>query len=794
MRYTTTLILAAIVMAAGVIIYAYRDRLTGEAKPPEKPTEARALLEKVALDDIISATLEERAADGQTKATFALKKSEGQWRLAEPVDYPADAYEVDRLVRAAVDAKYRQTVEAGAKDQPALAALGLDPAAYRLVLATAAKDDAPARTITLEIGKRGAIGEGLYVRVDESPKVVVLDKADLLERAREKLDTYRSRELLALDRDEIVRISLEGAKGQAELDRSPSDRGRWIIGQPVSARADPEAVSGLTRAVLGLTVKDFIEDNPKDLARYGLAQPRLAVTLWKEGPPPEAPKPEGKAAGKTEAKSKPEPVKAVTLKFGGWADIKHDAVYLLTNDSKHVVSVDAAVLKDLAKSPSDLRDKHVLAADATRATQIAVRLPTRLATAGHDVEYTLIRDGAGWKVQAAGRPVAKADAASVEALLKELGDLRVLYFAEGDRADLAKGFSPLGSVRLTIEGEVAPQGFEISGAAGVPPLVKNVREDWIGRINEKSLTTLRQDWLDYLDRQVFAVEARDAAEVAIRTADRQIVLRKKDGPWRLAEPIEAEPDPTYLADLFKEIQNLPCDRYVAVTKDFKTYGLEPGQVTLTVTRHSSWRAKPGEKPATKTLRLAHGEKGKIVGRADDGDLVFEVAPDVFNAIAGEPLDRKMTELASPDVGRLEVTAGGTTTTLIRVDEKWYRADPKGAPADEVSADIVKPIVDAASDLAAARWAAYDAKDPARFGLERPALKIKAATEKASATILISDKEVPADLASLADQKPVRYAMTEGGPRIAVLAGRALDALLAAPKAVEPKKEEAAAPK
>ena len=788
MRYTTTLILALVVIAAGVLIYVYRDRLTGEAKLPEKPSEAKALIEKVALDDIVSATLEELAANSQTKAKFALKKSEGQWRLAEPVDYPADNYEVDRLVRAAVDGKYRQTVEAGAKNQPALATLGLDPAAYRLTLVTAARGEMPARTITLEIGKRGAIGEGLYVRVDESPKVVVLDKADLLERAREKLDTYRSHDLVTLGRDEIVRISLEGAKGQAELDRSPQDRGRWIIAQPVSARADPEAVSGLTRAILGLTVKDFIEDNPKDLARYGLAQPQLAVTLWKEGPPPEAPKPEGKAAGKTEAK--PEPVKAVTLKFGGWADIKHDAVYLLTNDSKHVVSVDTAVLKDLAKGPADLRDKHVLAADATRATQIAVRLPTRLATAGHDVEYTLIKDGAGWKVQVPGRPVAKADAASVEALLGELGDLRVLYFAEGDRADLAKGFRPLGSVRLTIEGEVAPQGFEIGGAAGVPPLVKNVREDWIGRINEKSLTYLRQDWLDYLDRQVFAVEARDAAEVAIRTADRQIVLRKKDGPWRLAEPIEAEPDPTYLADLFKEIQNLSCDRYVAVTKDFKTYGLEPSQVTLTVTA----AAKPGEKLATKTLRLAHGEKGKIVGRADDADLVFEVAPGVFNALAGEPLDRKMTELAAPDVSRLEVTAGGTTTTLIRVDEKWYRADPKGAPADEVSADVVKPIVDAASDLAAARWAAYDAKDPALFGLERPALKIRAATEKASATILISDKEAPADLASSLDQKPIRYAMTEGGPRIAILAGRSLESLLAAPKAVEPKKEEPAAPK
>jgi len=792
MRYTTTLVLALVVIAAAFIIYAYWDRLTGEAKPPEKPTEAKALIEKVVLDDIASLTLEERAADGKTHTILAAKHSEGQpagpaatampgWRLTEPVDYPADNYEVDRLVRAAVEAKYRQTVEAGTAGQPKSADLGLDPAAYRLVLATAARGETPARTIALDIGKRGALGEGLYVRVDESPKVAVLDKADLLERVREKIDTYRSHDLVTLGRDEIVRIALEGSRGRAELDRSPEDRGRWLIGRPVTARADPEAVAGLTRAVLGLTVKDFIEDNPRDLARYGLAQPRLTVTLWKEGPKPE---------GKPESKPRPEPVIAAALAFGGWADLKHDAVYLLTGDLRHVVSVDAAALKDLAKGPADLRDKHVLAADAARATQTAVRLPAALAGAPHEVEYMLIKDGAGWKVQAPGRPVAKADAASVEALLKELADLKVLYFAEGDQADLAKGFAPQGSVRLTIEGKVAPQGFEIGGAGAAASLVKNIREDWVGRFNEKSLKFLRKGWLDLLDRQVFAAETSDAAELTIQTPDRKAVLRKKDGAWRLAEPIEAEPDTTYLADLFKEIHNLRCDRYVAATKDFKTYNLDPAQVTLTVTA----AAKPGEKTVTKTLRLAHWEKGKIVGREDDSDLVFEVAQGVFNAIVGEPLDRKMTDLAAADVIRLEVTAGATTVTLIKMDETWYRADSKGAPADEVAADIVRPIVDAAADLAAARWAAYDAKDPARFGLERPALKIKAAAAKSAVTILISDKEVPADVASSLDQKPIRYAMTEGGQRIAFLAGRSLDALLAAPKAVEPKKEEPAATK
>jgi hypothetical protein len=65
MRYTTTLILAVIVFIAAALIYVYRDQLTGEAKPPEKPSETKALIENVKVDDLASATVEERAKDGK---------------------------------------------------------------------------------------------------------------------------------------------------------------------------------------------------------------------------------------------------------------------------------------------------------------------------------------------------------------------------------------------------------------------------------------------------------------------------------------------------------------------------------------------------------------------------------------------------------------------------------------------------------------------------------------------------------------------------------------------------------
>ncbi|MCX5682607.1 MAG: DUF4340 domain-containing protein, partial [Planctomycetota bacterium] len=493
MRYNTTLILALIVLALGVGIYVFRDQLMEPAKPPEKPAETLPLVKDVKLDDLVSATLEEPAGDGRFKTKMAFKKADGLWRLTEPMDVAADDYEVGRLVRAAVEGRHRQSIEPGKKGQPDLKGLGLEPPAYRLVLATAAKGKEEARTITVAVGRRSALGEGLYVRVGDAAKVDVLEKPELLERARDKVNAYRSRELPAVGREDVVRIDLAGEKGNATLDLADKEKGRWVMSQPMAARVDPDAATALVRAALGLAAKDFIEDNPKDLVRYGLDKPRLTVTLWK--PAPAAPKADGKPEEKP---AKPAPVVAATLRFGSWADLKNETAFFLTNDGKHVVTVEAAAFKDLNKSPADLRDKHVLALDAAKAAKVTVKLPAKLVGTASKVSYELVKTDGKWKVLAGGGPEGKADVAAVEGLLRELAGLKVLYFAEGEHADVAKAFTPQGSVRIQVEGETAEQGFDVGGAGEAPSLVKNIREDWIGRINEKGLTQLVKGSLDYL--------------------------------------------------------------------------------------------------------------------------------------------------------------------------------------------------------------------------------------------------------------------------------------------------------
>ncbi|MGB2797978.1 MAG: DUF4340 domain-containing protein [Phycisphaerae bacterium] len=778
MRYSTTLILALAVLLVAVAVYVFRDRLTSEPTEPAKPAEALNLIQEVALADVAGATLLENA-DGELKTKVAFARTDGEWRLTEPVKEAADGYEVDRLLRACLEGQYRQTLEAGAAGQPDLKDLGLDPPAFRLTFTTKKKDSQAERTSTVDIGRRSAFGEGVYVRLDEAEKVYVLDVATLAERAGEKTDTYRSHDVATPARDQIVRIGLAGSRGEVVLDRSgaiPARRG-WILAQPITARADPDAVDPLLQELGRLRVKEFAKEPVEDLARYGLTAPRLRVTLWKEAPAPEKPAETQEGAEEAkETKPKSEPTVATTLVFGSWADLKHKTVWLMTADAMgRVVSVDADVLKPLEKSADDLRDKRVLALGRNRVTRVEVKN-----AAG---EFELKKAESGWRLLVPGRDETDADPDAVDKLLAGAADLKVIYYLSDEerKKDFAEGLKPQGHVRLWIEGEAAPQAILVGGSAESRTLVANASEPWIGRANENDLAWFHEGWLTCRDKRVLEFKAKDVTGLEVRTPDRAVVLERKGDAWKMVQPVEADPEPAFAEGLLDALKDLRCMKFVAATTDFKAHGLDPGQIVCTVTVAPQGE---GAEPQKKTLRLAVKKDGSSVGRVDGSDLVFQAADNLPRLLAAEPLPRAMTEFSGADVTGLEIAAGGATLRLAREEGKWNRLDEAGKPAGEVQADAVRDLASAVGRLSAARWAAYDSKDLARFGLDNPAFKIKTATEEKEVTLLVSETKVPDAVAELVEEKPVRYAMLEGADRVAILAGSALQTILDAPKSLE----------
>jgi len=823
MRYTTTLILALVVIAAVVLVAVYYDELTGERKPDEQkqPTAAKRLLENIDLDDLTEATLEAADAEGNLVTKLAVTKTDDQWRLTEPVAGRADDYTVRNLLRAAVEGTYRLTLEPGAKGQPTLADLDLAPPAYRLTIK--GKVDGEARTETVEIGRKAAVGGGVYVRLADADHVVKFEKDDLLTRARQPLRKFRDTNLVDLKRDDVIRITLATPATTLRLDRAADENDRWVLAEPKAARADPDAVSDLLRTAVGLMAADFVEDGARDLSRYGLAKPRLVVTLYKEGEKPkddDKKKDDEKAkdAGKDGQKAKPapEPVKAATLAFGAWADLEQKSVYALIDEAGTVVSVEKSDFTKLDKSLADLRDRHVLALDADRAEEVTVDVPAELAETGQPVAYTLTKRQGAWTVRTKGTEPMKADPDAVKDLLKELADLKVLYFAEGEHAGAAKGFKPVGSVRIQAEKKAAAVGFEFGERAGdVPALVRNLREDWVGRINEKDLEHLNRDWLQMLDKQVTAFDADRATRLAIRGPDRTNVFEKKDDAWTMTAPVREKPRAGFVTDRLDDLKDLKAEKVLAATTDFKKWNLADGQLAVTVTlkpekpkpnpqadanekkdekKGEDKDKKPDAKagtPVETTLILAHHEKAKVVGRVEGRDLVFRLPLSLMKDLASEPLSDDMVEMFSSGVRRLEVTAGKRRVSLVKVDDDWFRTDAEGRPDEEVAKDKVKDIIEAAVDLKAARWAAYQDAQPAAFGLDEPAVRLTLTDkDEKQATLLVSAKPVDAKVAALFEATPLRYAMTEGGRRVAIAAGKGVKTLLSAADTLAPPRPKA----
>src|SRR5215469_11171808 len=78
-----------------------------------------------------------------------------------------------------------------------------------------------------------------------------------------------TQKLFQLKADDIAKIVLKYPDRELELDRSKSF-GQWSIVKPVGTDADQTAANNLARAIADCQLVKTVEDNPTDLARFGL--------------------------------------------------------------------------------------------------------------------------------------------------------------------------------------------------------------------------------------------------------------------------------------------------------------------------------------------------------------------------------------------------------------------------------------------------------------------------------------------------------------------------------------------
>jgi len=92
---------------------------------------------------------------------------------------------------------------------------------------------------------------------------------------------YRNREVLNLDSDDVVRITL--SKGDAEQSVERRGESVFLPAQESAGVVDQDAITDLLMTVGQLRAREFVADDPKDLGKYGLDKPRAILTLGLKG-------------------------------------------------------------------------------------------------------------------------------------------------------------------------------------------------------------------------------------------------------------------------------------------------------------------------------------------------------------------------------------------------------------------------------------------------------------------------------------------------------------------------------
>jgi Domain of unknown function (DUF4340) len=195
---------------------------------------------------------------------------ERRWRVERPFDGPGDDGIIRDLLWKIGSRRARSVIR-----QPGPpSAYGLDRPHARL---TVVDDHGVSRTLAVSQATDDA--SVLYAQVDGAPVVHVTD-SELLSDLAIAPPRLRNRQLLVYEPSEVEQITIRYPSDTLVLRRSDD---RWRVIRPVEGEAVVSTVENILEVLPNLRYATVERGPAADLRRYGLAPPRLAVTVGLTG-------------------------------------------------------------------------------------------------------------------------------------------------------------------------------------------------------------------------------------------------------------------------------------------------------------------------------------------------------------------------------------------------------------------------------------------------------------------------------------------------------------------------------
>jgi hypothetical protein len=398
MRFRTTLIL--FIVLAALAGYLYFVELPQEQAAQE---EQRVAQELVAFrePDVTGITL--RYPDHSA----ALERRDGGWIVTEPLQYDADAREVQSLITTLTDQSATRVIEENSRE---LAEFGFDRPAVDIVYRLGDRSE------RVLIGADGPMPNTLFLRRDSDGKVVLAEQWIRGSLTRRLYD-LRAKQVVKLDTDAVTGLALDFPKQPFRLEKQD---GSWRIIAPRPYPGDADQIGSLLITLQNLRALQFIDaEADKAALRKRLKRPEVIVTA-------------------TTADSD------VSVSF--FRDRPKgaavDTAYAVTAADRPIYEVAVANLDELKPLFYRFADKRLAVFEPDAIDQIGIRTPQET--------YRLTRAASGWTLDGATEPV---NAELVTRLLDHLGQLRASAPAPAGKQ--AAGLNP-GRYEIQLLGSGRP--------------------------------------------------------------------------------------------------------------------------------------------------------------------------------------------------------------------------------------------------------------------------------------------------------------------------------------------------
>ena len=372
-----------------------------------------------------------------------------------------------------------------------------------------------------------------------------------------------------IKKDDIEQFVIKPVNGEASTITKTD--GAWQITAPISAAADDTLMTGLVTLVTGLEVTRVVEENPADLAQFGLSPPQGEITVKTSG-----------TAGTTR------------VLFGSKAPVGN-AVYAQIAPSPRVILVDGGLKEASNKSPIELRNNGIFTIDRDKIDGLEIE------AGGRTVQ--LVKQGLDWELK---KPLeTRGDLGEVSQLLTKLTSQKMASIVEAPvvNAPTYRLGTPVATVTVAAGG--SRETLHVGGKADASnSYARNLSRPMVFTIPSSLVDELKNDPARYRRKDVFDFQTIDATRLEVARDGQTTVYEKAAGPgadakWRELSPKARDVEPAKIDNALSKLSYLRAVTFVPTPA-----GLTSGSgVTSVVVKYDESKktdsvqlAKPGAEP------------------------------------------------------------------------------------------------------------------------------------------------------------------------------------------------------